>query len=54
MRVLLHDQMPDQMKILFALWTQHPVLGLIRYQCSLMLMLQGIGLYLECWGFTLY
>ncbi|KVD54273.1 hypothetical protein WI86_10325 [Burkholderia ubonensis] len=51
-RVLLRDQMPDQLKMSFALWTRHAVRELIRQRCGLTLTLQGVGLYLARWGFT--
>ncbi|WP_063534607.1 IS630 family transposase [Burkholderia sp. MSMB1589WGS] len=51
-RVLLRDQMPDQLKMSFALWTRHAGRELIRQRCGLALTLQGVGLYLARWGFT--
>ncbi|WP_323074183.1 IS630 family transposase [Mycetohabitans endofungorum] len=51
-RVLLSGQMPDQMKMPFALWNRHAVRELIRQRFGLMLTLQGVGLYLARWGFT--
>ncbi|KAF1013640.1 MAG: winged helix-turn-helix domain-containing protein [Burkholderia sp.] len=51
-RMLLYDQMPDQLKMSFALWTQHVVLELIRQRCGLTLTLQGADLYLARCGFT--
>jgi len=51
-RVLLRDQMPDQMKMPFALWSRHAVRELIRQRFGLTLTLQGVGLYLARWGFT--
>ncbi|WP_080492205.1 IS630 family transposase [Burkholderia ubonensis] len=51
-RVLLRDQMPDQLKMSFALWTRHAVRELIRQRCGLTLTLQGVGLYLARWGFS--
>ncbi|XDJ35594.1 MAG: hypothetical protein V3Q69_01210 [Burkholderia sp.] len=38
-RILLHDQMPDQLKMSFALWTRHAVRELIRQRCGLTLTL---------------
>ncbi|KAF1015282.1 MAG: IS630 family transposase ISCARN25 [Burkholderia gladioli] len=51
-RALLRDQMPDQLKMSFALWTRHALRELIRKRCGLTLTLQGVGLYLARWGFT--
>ncbi|KAF1006576.1 MAG: hypothetical protein E5299_02134 [Burkholderia gladioli] len=51
-RALLRNQMPNQLKMSFALWTRHAVRELIRKRCSLMLTLQGVCLYLARWGFT--
>ncbi|KAF1018057.1 MAG: hypothetical protein E5299_00127 [Burkholderia gladioli] len=45
-RALFLDQMPDQLKMSFALWTRHAVRELIRQQCGLTLTLHGFGLYL--------
>lgn len=50
--VLLDEQMSDQTKILFTLWNQPAMWGLIRQWSGLMLTLQGVGLYLKRWGFT--
>ncbi|XDJ36321.1 MAG: winged helix-turn-helix domain-containing protein [Burkholderia sp.] len=49
---LLRDQMLEQLKMSFALWTRHAVRELIRKRCRLTLTLQGVVLYLACWGFT--
>ncbi|QRR11826.1 IS630 family transposase (plasmid) [Burkholderia sp. MS455] len=51
-RVLMRDQMPDQLKMPFALWTRHAVRELIRQRTGRTLTLQGVGLYLARWGFT--
>ncbi|KAF1014415.1 MAG: winged helix-turn-helix domain-containing protein [Burkholderia sp.] len=51
-RMLLHDQMPDQLKISFALWKRHAMGEWIRKRCALTLTLQGVGLYLVRWDFT--
>ncbi|XDJ36045.1 MAG: winged helix-turn-helix domain-containing protein [Burkholderia sp.] len=51
-RALLRNQMPDQLRMSFALWTRHAVRELIRQRCGLTLTLQGVGLYLARWGFT--
>ncbi|MEX3592722.1 MAG: winged helix-turn-helix domain-containing protein [Burkholderia sp.] len=48
----MHNQMPDQLKMSFALRTRHAVRELIRQRCGLTMTLQGIGLYLARWGFT--
>ncbi|KAF1003540.1 MAG: IS630 family transposase ISCARN25 [Burkholderia gladioli] len=49
---LLRDQMPDQLKMSFALWTRYAVRELIRQRCGWTLTLQGVSLYLTRWGFT--
>lgn len=51
-RVLLGEQMSDQMKMLFTLWNQPAMRDLIRRWFGLMLTLQGVGLYLTRWSFT--
>ncbi|KAF1012272.1 MAG: winged helix-turn-helix domain-containing protein [Burkholderia sp.] len=51
-RTLLRNQMPDQLKMAFELWTRQAVRELIRQRCGLTLTLQGVGQYLAYWNFT--
>ncbi|KAF1010200.1 MAG: hypothetical protein E5299_01740 [Burkholderia gladioli] len=44
-RMLLYDQMPDKLKMSFALWTRrHAVRELIRQRCGFTLTLPGVAL----------
>ncbi|MEX3592898.1 MAG: winged helix-turn-helix domain-containing protein [Burkholderia sp.] len=43
-RALLRNQIPEQLKMSFALWTRHAVREWIRQRCGLTLTLQGVGL----------
>ncbi|MEX3592957.1 MAG: helix-turn-helix domain-containing protein [Burkholderia sp.] len=51
-RALLRDQMPNELRMSFALWTRQVVRELIWQRCGLTLTLQSVGLYLVRWGFT--
>ena len=48
----LIDKCPDPLKRPFALWTRQAVQLLIKQKFSIEMSLQGIGDYLNRWGFT--
>lgn len=49
---LIRDRTPDQLKMVFALWTRQAVAELIRQRCGTKLAVRTMGLYLARWGFT--
>jgi transposase len=50
--ILITDQMPDQMKLPYALWTRKAVRDLIKDQTGVDMPIRTVGLYLARWGFT--
>ena len=48
----LIDKTPDQMKLLFALWTRDAVKLLIRQWFGIEMPIRTVGEYLKRWGFT--
>ena len=51
-RKLIADKTPDQLKMVYALWTRQAVAELIRDRYGIELPVRTMGLYLERWGFT--
>ena len=51
-RRLIADKTPDQLKMVYALWTRAAVAELIRDRFGIKLAVRTMGLYLERWGFT--
>lgn len=49
---LIRDRTPDQLKMVYALWTRQAVVELIRDRYGVKLAVRTMGLYLERWGFT--
>lgn len=49
---LIRDRTPDQLKMVYALWTRGAVAELIRDRFGVKLAVRTMGLYLERWGFT--
>jgi transposase len=49
---LIRDRTPDQLKMVYALWTRQAVAELIRDRYGIELAVRTMGLYLERWGFT--
>ncbi len=49
---LITDQMPDQLKLSFALWTREAVRQLIKECCGVDFALQSMSVVLKRWGFT--
>jgi transposase len=49
---LIRDRTPDQLKMVYALWTRQAVRELIRNRYGIKLAVRTMGLYLERWGFT--
>ncbi len=49
---LIRDRTPDQLKMVYALWTRQAVAELIRDRYGIKLAVRTMGLYLERWGFT--
>lgn len=49
---LIRDRTPDQLKMVYALWTRPAVAELIRERYGIELAVRTMGLYLERWGFT--
>jgi transposase len=49
---LIRDRTPDQMKMVYALWTRQAAAELIRDRLGIQLAVRTMGLYLGRWGFT--
>jgi len=49
---LIRDRTPDQLKMVYALWSRQAVAELIRNRYGIDLAVRTMGLYLERWGFT--
>lgn len=49
---LIRDRTPDQLKMVYALWTRQAVAELIRERYGIELAVRTMGLYLGRWGFT--
>ena len=49
---LICDKRPEQMKMVFALWTRGAVKQLVKQEFGFELSIRGIGDYLKRWGFT--
>ena len=49
---LIRDRTPDQLKLVYALWTRQAVAELIRDRFGIELPVRTMGLYLSRWGFT--
>lgn len=49
---LISDNMPDQLKMPFVLWTRAAVRDLIAERCGVTLALTTMGNYLRSWGLT--
>lgn len=51
-RRLIREQMPDQLRLPFALWTRKAVAQLLATRFGLKLPVRTMGEYLKRWGFT--
>ena len=49
---LIRDRTPDQLKMVYALWTRQAVADLIRERYGIGLPVRTMGLYLSRWGYT--
>src|SRR5574343_768030 len=49
---LIRDRTPDQLKMIYALWSRQAVAELILNRSGIKLAVRPMGLYLERWGFT--
>lgn len=49
---LIQDCTPDQLKLVYALWTRQAVGELIEAVCDVRLTVRNMGKYLKRWGFT--
>jgi len=49
---LIRDPTPDQLNMVYALWTRQAVAELIRDRFGIDLPVRTMGLYLSRWGFT--
>lgn len=49
---LIIDKTPDQLKMVYALWTRQAVLDLIKEKTGVKLAIRTVGTYLSQWGFT--
>jgi transposase len=49
---LIADKTPEQLKMVYALWTRQAVAELIRERFGIKLPVRTMGLYLSRWGFT--
>lgn len=46
------EKRPEQLKMVFALWSRGAVTQLIEHECGIKLSVRGVGNYLKRWGFT--
>jgi transposase len=51
-RQLIQDRTPDQLKLVYALWTRHAVGELIEAVYGMRITVRNMGKYLKRWGFT--
>jgi len=51
-RKLIADKTPDQLKMVYALWTRQAVAELVLERFGIKLAVRTMGLYLARWGFT--
>jgi len=51
-RRLIADKTPDQLKMVYALWTRQAVAELVLDRFGIKLAVRTMGLYLARWGFT--
>ena len=49
---LIIDKTPDQLKMVYALWTRKAVMELIENKTGVKLAIRTVGNYLSAWGFT--
>ena len=49
---LIIDKTPDQLKMVYALWTRKAVLELIQDKMGVKLAIRTVGNYLSSWGFS--
>ena len=49
---LIQDRTPDQLKLVYALWTRQAVSELIEAVYGVRLTVRNMGKYLKRWGFT--
>jgi transposase len=49
---LICEKRPEQLKMVFALWSRAAVMQLIERACGIKLSVRGVGNYLKRWGFT--
>ena len=49
---LIIDKTPDQLKMVYALWTRKEVMELIEDKTGVKLAIRTVGNYLSAWGFT--
>jgi transposase len=49
---LICEKRPEQLKMVFALWSRAAVKQLVEHECGIQLSVRGIGNYLKRWGFT--
>ena len=51
MQRLICERRPEQLKMVFALWSRAAVKQLVEQECGIQLSVRGIGNYLKRWGF---
>lgn len=49
---LICEKRPEQLKMVFALWSRSAVTQLVERECGIKLSVRGIGNYLKRWDFT--
>lgn len=49
---IIIDKTPDQLKMVYALWTRKAVMELIKDKTGVKLAIRTVGTYLAEWGFT--
>lgn len=49
---IICEKRPEQLKMIFALWTRAAVGQLIKQECNITMPIRTVGHYLKRWGFT--
>jgi len=49
---MITGKMPDQLRLVFYLWTRQPVVALVKREYGIEPSLTTVGRYLKSWGMT--
>lgn len=52
LKKLMVEKTPDQLKLVFALWTREAVRAVIKQRFNITMPIRTVGEYLKRWGFT--